>query len=129
MTNRILAALALAAGLSLFAASSAHAGPPGYHGYTPADAWMYWYATQQPWHGAYYHTKYGKPVSLVVPPIANKQTHYNWGVTGTIVTPTFPQYGRAYPGEMGGAAGGFLPQPYWPSSTDQFGVYYVRGPW
>jgi hypothetical protein len=128
MIKQMLAVLAVAAGLSLLAPTSAVAGPPGYYGYTPADGWMYWYAVQQPWHGAYYHTKYGKPVSLVVPPIANKQTHYNWGVTGTIVTPIYSQYGRAYPGEIG-AGSEFRPQPYWPSSTDQFGVYYVRGPW
>jgi len=35
---------------------------------------------------------------------------------------------RPYPGPYGGGVG-FLPTPYWPSDTRQFGIYPVRGPW
>ncbi|HVA47257.1 MAG TPA: hypothetical protein VNH11_12890 [Pirellulales bacterium] len=80
------------------------------------------------WAGGYYHTMWGQPVALVVPPTAELQTHWNWGVAQTSVTPIWPQFTRAYPGPYAGGRG-FLPTPRWPSSTDQFGVYYVRGPW
>lgn len=80
------------------------------------------------WAGGYSHTMWGQPVALVVPPTAELQTHWNWGVAQTRVTPIWPQFARAYPGPYSGSAG-FLPTPRWPSSTDQFGVYYVRGPW
>ena len=80
------------------------------------------------WAGNYYHTMWGQPVALVVPPTADLQTHWNWGVAQTSVTPIWPQFSRAYPGPYFGGRG-FLPTPRWPSSTDQFGVYYVRGPW
>ncbi|OYV87578.1 MAG: hypothetical protein B7Z73_09885 [Planctomycetia bacterium 21-64-5] len=80
------------------------------------------------WAGGYYHTMWGQPVALVVPPTAELQTHWNWGVAQTSVTPIWPQFTRAYPGPYAGGRG-FLPTPRWPGSTDQFGVYYVRGPW
>jgi hypothetical protein len=35
---------------------------------------------------------------------------------------------RAWPGPYAGGYG-FLGTPNWPSHTDQYGVYYVRGPW
>lgn len=130
MPQRIILALALIAGGYFLAATvPAEAGPPGYHGCTPEDAWMYWYATHSPWHAPYYHTAFGKPVSLVVPPIANLQTHYNWGVSGTTMTPIYHQYARPYPAGFGAPEGAFRPTPFWPSSTDQFGVYYIRAPW
>src|SRR5690606_5746513 len=31
-----------------------------------------------PWHYGYYHTMWGRPVALVVPPQANYQTNYAW---------------------------------------------------
>jgi hypothetical protein len=80
------------------------------------------------WSGNYYHTMWGQPVALIVPPTAELQTHWNWGVAQTAVTPIWPQYSREFPGPYAGGRG-FLPTPRWPSSTDQFGVYYVRGPW
>jgi hypothetical protein len=80
------------------------------------------------WAGGYYHTMWGQPVALVVPPTADLQTHWNWGVAQTRITPIWPQYTRGFPGPYVGGRG-FLPTPRWPSSTDQFGVYYVRGPW
>lgn len=80
------------------------------------------------WHGDYYDVTYGVPIALVVPPTAGMSTDYHWGVAGMRVTPNYHQFARPYPGPM--AAGQpFLPTPRWPSDTNQFGVYYVRGPW
>lgn len=85
-------------------------------------------AQQYPWHGGYYNLAWGQPVAVVVPPTAGRQTKWGWGVTNTEVRPIWHQYARPYPGPFGGGAG-FAPQPYWPSHTDQFGYYYIRGPW
>ena len=127
--KRILVLAALAASICVVSSGNTFAGPPGYCSYSPADNWMYYYAHQYPWHGQYQHTAYGKPVSLVVPPIANLQTNYRWGVPSSRVTPIHHQFGRSYPGEENGAYGAFRPTPYWPSSTNQFGVYSVRAPY
>jgi len=83
------------------------------------------------WHGHHYHTEWGRPVAMVVPPTAGRQTKWSWGVANTTSTPIYHQYGRQYPGAGPHLApgSGFRPTPYWPSHTDQFGVYYVRGPW
>lgn len=82
-----------------------------------------------PWDGGYYDVMWGQPVALVVPPTAELQTHYNWGVAQTSVTPIWHQFQRAYPGPYAPGGRGFLPAPTIPSSTDQFGDYYIRGPW
>lgn len=84
-----------------------------------------------PWHYGYYHTMWGRPVALVVPPQANYQTNYSWGVGNTTVTPIYPQYaGPSYvPVVAPSPRPGYLPTPYWPSDTRQFGVYYIRAPW
>ncbi len=83
------------------------------------------------WHHGYYHTMWGRPVALVVPPEANYQTNYAWGVGNTTVTPIYPQfYGPSYVPVTGYTPRpAYLPTPYWPSDTRQFGVYYIRGPW
>lgn len=81
-----------------------------------------------PWHGHYYHVAWGQPVALVAPPVADLQTHWSWGVAQTSVTPLWHRYRKNYPGPYGGG-NGFRATPLWPSRTDQFGVYYVRGPW
>ncbi len=88
-------------------------------------------ARSRPWHGNYYHTMYGHPVPLVVPPTANMVTRYGWGVSQSTMTPIYHQFQRPYPGHgVGGSGmGGFRPTPMWPSHTDQFGTYYIRGPW
>ena len=89
-----------------------------------------WRAQQRPWHGRYYHTAWGAPVALVVPPTAEMTSDYSWGVASTRVTRIDHQFQRPYPGPAYGRYGyGFLPTPHWPSDTSQFGVYYVRGPW
>lgn len=82
-----------------------------------------------PWHGCYYHTAWGMPVALVVPPTAEFQTHWGWGVGNTRITPICHQFQRSWPGPGCYDRKSFRPTPRWPSDTDQFGVYYVRGPW
>jgi hypothetical protein len=83
-----------------------------------------------PWHGEYYDTAWGTPVAVVVPPTAENQVHLGWGVGATRVTANQHQFQRNYPGPGGpSGSGGFLATPRWPSNTDQFGNYYIRGPW
>ena len=88
-------------------------------------------ASQAPWHGGYYYTQWGAPVALVIPPTAEMHTDYSWGVPSMRVSRNDHQFQRAFPGggTAYGGGYGFLPTPYYPSDTNQFGVYYVRGPW
>lgn len=81
------------------------------------------------WHGDYYHTAYGAPVALVVPPTAGNQSDYHWGVGGYRVSPIYHQFRRGYPGIVTPGGGAFRGTPRWPSDTNQFGVYYIRAPW
>jgi len=81
------------------------------------------------WHGAYYEGTWGMPLALVVPPTAENQVHYGWGVGATRITPIHYQYEPGYPFPGYYNRAGFQPVPLWPSSTDQLGVYYIRGPW
>jgi len=80
------------------------------------------------WNRNYAHTDYGQPVALVVPPTANLQTNYGWGVASSRISRIEHQFQRNFPG-YGRFGGPFRPTPVWPSDTTQFGVYYVRGPW
>ena len=80
------------------------------------------------WNRNYAYTDYGQPVALVVPPTANLQTNYGWGVASSRISRIDHQFQRNYPGN-GTFGGPFRPTPVWPSDTTQFGVYYVRGPW
>jgi hypothetical protein len=116
-----LAALAV----SVFAADTAMAHWPLYN----QEAWARQRGTGLPWHNAYYHAAFGEPIALVVPPTAEFQSQYSWGVGATRVTPIYHQFGRRYPGPGAGAYGSFYHTPAWPSDTNQFGVYYIRGPW
>ncbi|MCU0877854.1 MAG: hypothetical protein MUF06_08735 [Pirellulaceae bacterium] len=121
----------LAAALSLAAAAEALAVHP-HHGYhaTRADRIARYNAANRPWHGDYAYTPYGTPIALVVPPNAKMHTSYAWGVSQSEMVPLYHQFFRDYPGELGAGYGRqFRPTPYWPSHTDQFGVYPVRGPW
>ncbi len=81
------------------------------------------------WHANYYHTAWGTPVALVVPPTSNMQVKWGWGVAQSSMAPIYHQFYRADPGDLQGGGGLLQPTPQWPSHTDQFGVYYVRGPW
>jgi hypothetical protein len=80
------------------------------------------------WNRNYANTEYGQPVALVVPPTANMQTNYGWGVASSRISRIDHQFQRNYPGE-GTFGGPFRRTPVWPSDTTQFGVYYGRGPW
>jgi hypothetical protein len=116
--------------LSLSQVNELYAGGP----HARADRIARYYASQRPWHGSYSYTQWGGPVSLVVPPTARTQVSYSWGVSQTEVQPIYHQFHRDYPGPFPGNGSGvyapnFLPTPYWPSHTDQLGVYPVRGPW
>ncbi|MEN6450062.1 MAG: hypothetical protein ABFC96_06200 [Thermoguttaceae bacterium] len=88
-------------------------------------------AQTYPWHYGYYDVAWGTPVAVVVPPTAETQSHYAWGVGATRVTPIRHQFQKGYPGPEGPGArcNPFCPTPRWPASTDQFGDYYIRGPW
>ncbi|MEL7497801.1 MAG: hypothetical protein AAFN77_09340 [Planctomycetota bacterium] len=91
--------------------------------------WNQQEAASQPWHDNYQYWRYGEPTALVVPPTAAYQTSYGWGVGQVRSYPIHHQYGRGSAGTMGGGAGMFSRTPYWPSHTDQMGVYSVRAPW
>ncbi len=86
-------------------------------------------APYSPWHTCYYHAAWGMPVALVVPPTAEYQTHFGWGVGNTRITANCPQFERNWPGPGYYNSRAYRPTPRWPSDTDQFGVNYVRGPW
>ena len=83
------------------------------------------------WHSTWYDPAEGRPIALVVPPTAEFQSQYGWGVPSSRVAPIYHQFRRPYPGPGGvaGSGGGFLPTPNLPSDTVQFGVNAVRGPW
>ena len=85
-------------------------------------------AQKSSWHGGYYDVAWGVPVAVVVPPKAEYQTNWGWGVGNTRVTPILHQFERGFPGAATGGRG-FYPTPPWPSDTTQFGDYYIRGPW
>jgi hypothetical protein len=87
------------------------------------------YAASSSWHGGYYHSAWGMPMALVVSPKAEFQTHWGWGVGNTRSTVIWHQFRRDYPGPGAYDPRLVRPTPYWPSDTDQFGVYYIRGPW
>ncbi|MGA2059128.1 MAG: hypothetical protein ABSG67_01505 [Thermoguttaceae bacterium] len=89
----------------------------------------YYSSQTYPWHGGYYDAAWGMPVALVVPPTAENQTKWGWGVGNTRVVSIDHQFQRDYPGEGIFTRSWFQPTPRWPSDTDQFGVYYIRGPW
>jgi hypothetical protein len=80
------------------------------------------------WNRNYANTEYGQPLALVVPPTANLQTNWGWGVTSSRISRIDHQFQRNYPGD-GQFGGPFRTTPLWPSDTTQFGVYPVRGPW
>jgi hypothetical protein len=119
----LIAAACVAAVLAL--TSQAQAGGP----YTHAHRTAMRYSANRPWHGAYTNTSYGVPVALVVPPTSHTMASWGWGVTSSEIRPIYHQFGRYYPGELNATGGMYLPTPAWPSHTDQFGIYPVRGPW
>ena len=107
----------------------------GIHEHCKYNAWekRYFLRSQgKAWHSAWYDPAEGRPIALVVPPTAEFQTQYSWGVPSSRVAPIYHQFRRPYPGPggvAGSGGGGFLPTPNIPSDTVQFGVNAVRGPW
>ena len=95
-----------------------------------ANRWGQAHAAATPWHGQHYHTSYGRPVAMIVPPTVQSYTHHGWGVTGTEVRPMHQQFRANHGFDLQTMdAPGLYGTPPWPQNTDQFGVYYVRGPW
>lgn len=123
MIKQTLLLAVAAATLTAASAQRCEAGDP----YAFTDAWNAQAAATYPWHGAYYHQQYGSPVALVVPPNSHMRQTFSWGVSQNLMYPIHHQFER--PATYPGSVSGFLPTPHWPSHTDQFGVYYVRGPW
>lgn len=116
--------LAVAAAVALVGSTTAEAAGRKIH-----NRWGLRFAQTQPWHGDYTYTPYGMHTALVVPPNAMMQTSIGWGVTQSSMRPIYHQFMRPYPGPVSGVTTPCYPTPRWPSHTDQFGVYYVRGPW
>ncbi|MFV1966739.1 MAG: hypothetical protein ACC628_15045 [Pirellulaceae bacterium] len=87
------------------------------------------HAQTMPWHGSYYNTARGAPISLVVPPTAHMQVNWGWGVSQSTMTPIYHQYYHHVPGDIGSSGYPFQATPQRPSNTNQFGVYYVRAPY
>jgi hypothetical protein len=123
--KHILAITIAALALTLAVSSSVQAG--GFGSFKGRQAKMQ--AQTYPWHGMYYDSSWNMPLALVVPPTAENQYKYSWGVGSSRVVPIEHQFGRSYPGPGVYNRANFRPTPAWPSDTDQFGVYYVRGPW
>ncbi len=125
MFKKLLCVTALAAAAVATGPSTAQAVDP----YARTNRWAQNAAQSRPWHGGYQHIQYGAPLALVVPPTAHMRQTYSWGVSQNLMYPLHHQYGRSNPGYGYAPGQGFQHTPAWPSHTDQFGVYYVRGPW
>ena len=125
MRGRLMtAALAIVAAMS-FTTEDAAAGDP----LAMYQVWSYNAQMNRPWHGGYYHINYGQPLALVAPPTASMRQTLSWGVSQNLMYPVPHQFGRSANSPGAAGPGQFAPTPHWPSHTDQFGVYYVRGPW
>ncbi len=115
-----------------------HYSPDPFYAYSSAgldatrmDYWNRQQSSAYSWHGGYNYWRWGAPTALVVPPTAAFQTEYNWGVAQTRSLPIYHQFtgDQGAAGGVVGGAGMYSNTPYWPSSTSQFGIYPVRGPW
>ena len=125
MTRPILLAAGLLTAAFVSSGSEAQAGDP----YAMTQVWAHNFSMDRPWHGNYYAQMYGQPTAVVVPPTAHMRQSYSWGVSQNLMYPIHHQFGRSA-NSPGAAQGGmFRATPPWPSHTDQFGYYYVRGPW
>ena len=119
------------------ASHNAHYSPQPFYTYNKrgigaglTHGWNQQEQAARPWHGGYNYWRWGEPTALVVPPTSAYQTSYAWGVGQVRSTPIHHQFGRNDAGMIGGGGGGmFSNTPYWPSSTNQMGVYPVRAPW
>ena len=119
--------LALVATFAILQARTAAAIEP-----TLMDRWSARFARVTPWHGNYYHTAWGQPVALLVPPHAHMQSRWGWGVCQNTIHPIHHRMVRPYAGIVQDAAasnGVYRGTPTWVSHTDQYGVSYIRAPW
>jgi hypothetical protein len=119
--NRSAAILVLVAAVTIAAPAPQASAAPNH--WPVRRGWYY------DWNKNYANTTYGQPVSLVVPPTANLQTNYGWGVSSSRLERVDHQFMRNYPGDGSFGSGGYHTTPIWPSDTTQFGVYSVRAPW
>jgi len=125
MKRYLIPALMIAAMAVFLNATPAKAFDP----YASTQLWSNQMAAQRAWHGNYSYLPYGQPTALVVPPNVHMRQTYSWGVSQNLMYPLNHQYGRNASSPGAAPAGRFQATPHWPSHTDQFGVYYVRGPW
>lgn len=125
MIARTLLLLSVFAASSLMTSERSEAGDP----YGMTQVWAHNFAMDRPWHGGYYNQQYAQPVAVVVPPTAHMRQTLSWGVSQNLMYPVHHQFGRSANSPGVGPTGAFRPTPPWPSHTDQFGYYYVRGPW
>ncbi|MCP4891773.1 hypothetical protein N9D23_12100 [Rubripirellula sp.] len=125
MIRRILLAAGMLSAVLAASSSNVDASDP----YAATQIWSHNFSMSKPWHGPYYNQMYGQPLALVVPPTAHMRQTYSWGVSQNLMYPVPHQFGRSANSPGVAPAGSFRPTPQWPSHTDQFGVYYVRGPW
>lgn len=125
MIRRITLATTCFAALLAATLSNATASDP----LAKAQVEAYNFSMTRPWHGPYYHQMYGQPLALVVPPTVSMRQTYSWGVSQNLMYPVYHQFGRSANQPGAAPMGSFHGTPQWPSHTDQFGVYYVRGPW
>ncbi len=117
--KKVLIAAAVACPV-LLVSSSADAHP---------NQWPLRRAMNYNWHNNYAHYQYGQPVAMVVPPTAQLQTNWGWGVGSSRLSRLDHQFGRDYPGPGPFGGGPYRNTPAWPQDTNQFGVYHVRAPW
>lgn len=97
---------------------------------TRENAWNQQQSQSYPWHGNYRYWKYNTPTAVVLPPTAAFMSTYQWGVGNTQSNPLYHQFQhQSGGGGIEGGGGGFRNTPYWPNSTQQFGLYGVRAPW
>ena len=125
IARTLLVAGLLAVSISSMSDRQASAGDP----YAMTQVWSHNFAMDRPWHGGYYQQQYGQPLALVVPPTAHMRQSLSWGVSQNTTHAIHHQFGRSANSPGVGAQGNFRHLPGWPSHTDQFGMYYVRGPW
>ncbi|MGB7343771.1 MAG: hypothetical protein WBD20_06140 [Pirellulaceae bacterium] len=127
MNRKIILAAGMLTVLLASTAQESQAGDP----YAQYQVWSHNFSMDRPWHGGYYAQQYGQPTALVVPPTVNMRQTYSWGVSQNLMQPIHHQFGRSANSPGAAARGAFRPTPAWPnrSHTDQFGYYYVRGPW
>jgi hypothetical protein len=80
------------------------------------------------WHQFYYDPAWGMPTALVVPPTVCHQFNYSWGAGGTRISRVPYQFSQQPLPPTVYNVRLYVPTPPWPTRTEQFGDYYVRGP-